>query len=121
MFLNVCCSGGSKSRLAKAAGAEPSGHLRGEELHTVVARITFRGQNATSASLSVWKFRCRKCARHCGGKQVRFLPVKKIAGSEHFWELRCWKSARRCGAKMREAHLQVKSVKNWPSRATWGR
>ena len=29
----ICGSGGSKSRLAKAAGAEPSGQMRDEKLH----------------------------------------------------------------------------------------
>ena len=38
-------SGGSKSRLAKAAGAEPSGRMRDEKLHAVVARSTFPSQN----------------------------------------------------------------------------
>ena len=42
----ICGSGGSKSRLAKAAGAEPSGQKKDEKLHTVVARRTFRSQNA---------------------------------------------------------------------------
>ena len=37
-------SGGLKSRLAKAAGAEPSGQMRDEKLHAVVARSTFRSQ-----------------------------------------------------------------------------
>ena len=36
-----CGSGGSKSRLAKAAGAEPAGQMRDEKLHAVVARSTF--------------------------------------------------------------------------------
>ena len=34
-------SGGSKSRLAKAAGAEVAGQMRDEKLHAVVARSTF--------------------------------------------------------------------------------
>ena len=34
----ICGSGGSKSRCAKAAGAEPAGQMRGEKLHNVVAR-----------------------------------------------------------------------------------
>ena len=34
-------SGGSKSRLAKAAGAETSGQMRNEKLDAVVARNTF--------------------------------------------------------------------------------
>ena len=35
VFLVICGSGGSKSRLAKAAGAEPSGQMRDEKLHAV--------------------------------------------------------------------------------------
>ena len=41
----VCGPGGSKSRLAKAAGAEPAGQMRDEKLHAVVARSTFQSQN----------------------------------------------------------------------------
>jgi len=37
----ICGSGGSKSRLAKAAGAKPAGQMRDEKLHAVVARSTF--------------------------------------------------------------------------------
>ena len=40
VFPRICGSGGSKSRLAKAAGAEPSGQMRDEKLHAVVARST---------------------------------------------------------------------------------
>ena len=38
VFPMICGSGGSKSRLAKAAGAEPSGQMRDEKLHDVAAR-----------------------------------------------------------------------------------
>ena len=41
----ICGSRGSKSRLAKVVGAEPSGQMRDEKLHAVVARSTFRSQN----------------------------------------------------------------------------
>ena len=41
-------SGGSKSRLAKAASAEPAGQMRDEKLHAVVARSTFPSQNIQS-------------------------------------------------------------------------
>ena len=37
VFLMICGTGGSKSRLAKAAGAEPSGQMRDEKLHAIVA------------------------------------------------------------------------------------
>ena len=35
-----CGFGGSKNRLAQAAGAEPAGRMRDEKLHAVVARST---------------------------------------------------------------------------------
>ena len=41
VFSWFCGSGGLKSRLAKAAGAETSGEMRNEKLHAVVARSTF--------------------------------------------------------------------------------
>ena len=65
-------SGGSKSRLAKAAGAEPAGQMRDEHLHAVVARSTFPSQNAQSTPFSdhFWKLRCRKSARRCGAKHM---------------------------------------------------
>ena len=60
VFPMICGSGGSKSRLAKAAGAEPAGQMRDEKLHAVVARSTFRSQNVqnTPASDHFWKLRC---------------------------------------------------------------
>ena len=62
VFPMVCGSGGSKSRLAKAAGAETSGQMRDEKLHAVVARSTFRKQNVknTTCSDHFWKLRCQK-------------------------------------------------------------
>ena len=53
-------SGGSKSRLAKAAGAEPAGQMRDEKVHAVVALSTFPSQN-----------------------------VQNTPGPDHFWKLRC--------------------------------
>ena len=41
VFPMFCGPGGSKSRLAKAAGAKTSGQMRNEQLRAVVARITF--------------------------------------------------------------------------------
>ena len=41
-FPEICGSGGSKSRLAKAAGPDQMGD---EKLHAVVARSTFPSQN----------------------------------------------------------------------------
>ena len=68
----ICGSGGSKSRLAKAAGAEPAGQMRDEKLHAVVARSTFASQNVQNTWVSehFWKLRCRKSARRCGAKHI---------------------------------------------------
>ena len=70
VFPMIWGSEGSKTRLAKAAGAEPAGQMSDEKVHAVVARSTFPSQN-----------------------------VKNTRGSDHFWKLRCRKSAWRCGAK----------------------
>ena len=51
-------SGGSKSRLAKAAGAEPAGQMRDEKLHAVVARSTFASQNVQNVFSSCFFGRC---------------------------------------------------------------
>ena len=47
VFPMMCGSGGSKSRLAKATGAEPSGQMRDEKVHAIVARSTFRSVKVT--------------------------------------------------------------------------
>ena len=49
VFPMICGSGGSKSRLAKAAGAEP-GQMRDKKLHAVVARNACPSQNVQSTS-----------------------------------------------------------------------
>ena len=94
-------SGGSKSRLAKTAGAEPAGQMRDEKLHAVVARSTFASEKAKSTSRSehFLKLRCRKSARRSGAKHICKSKCKNTPGADHFWQLRCRKSARRCGAK----------------------
>jgi len=52
VFPMICGSGGSKSRLAKAAGAEPTGQMRDEKLHAVVARSTFVSEKAKNTARS---------------------------------------------------------------------
>ena len=71
---------GWKSRLAKAAGAEPAGQMRDAKVHAVVARSTFPSQNAqsTSAPERFWKLRCRKSARRCGAKHISKSKCTKL-------------------------------------------
>ena len=72
VFPMICGCGGSKSRLAKTAGAEPSGQMRDEKVHAVVARSTTRSQNVqnTPGTDHFWKLRCRKSASCCGAKHI---------------------------------------------------
>ena len=72
VFPMIWGSGGSKSNLAKAAGAEPAGQMRDEQLHAVVARSTFPSQNVQSTPCSdhFWKLRCGKSAPRCGAKHI---------------------------------------------------
>ena len=82
VFPMICGSGGSKSRLAKAAGAEPAGQMRDEKVHAVVVRSTFASEKAknTSASEHFWKLRCRKSARCCGARHISKSKCSKHQG-----------------------------------------
>ena len=115
----ICGSGGSKSRLAKAAGAEPAGQMRDEKLHAVVARSTFRSQNVQNTPFSdhFWKLRCRKSACRCGAK--------------HIWKSKCTKHtilgpllqvamSKKCTPLWREAHFEVNMYKTHHVRTTFG-
>ena len=119
VFPMICGSGGSKSRLAKAAGADPAGHRSDEKLHAVVARSTMPSQNAqnTSASDRFWKLWCRKSARRCGAKHISKSKCTKHLSFGPLLEVEMLK---KCTPLWREAHFQVKSVKNWRSRTTFG-
>ena len=119
VFPMICGSGGSKSRLAKAAGAEPAGQMRGEKLHTVVARSTFPSQNVqnTPGSDHFWKFRCRKSARRCGAKQI---SKSKCAKHTSFGPLLDVAMSKKCTPLWREADFQVKMYKTHQVRTTFG-
>ena len=43
-------SGGSKNKLAKAAGAEPAGQISDKKLHAIVPQSTFPSQNVPNTS-----------------------------------------------------------------------
>ena len=70
VFPVFCGSGGSKSRLAKAAGADVAGQMRDEKLHAVVAVFGSKTCQSTTFSDHFWKLRCRKIARRCGAKHI---------------------------------------------------
>ena len=108
----ICGSGGSKSNLATAAGAEPAGQMRDEKVRAVVARSTFPSQKDknTSRSEHFWKLRCRKSARRCGAKHISKSKCTKHEGFGPVFDVQMLK---KCTLLWREAHFQVKSVKQW--------
>ena len=78
----ICVSAGSKSRLAKAAGAEVAAQSRQEKLHAAVARSTISSQNVqnTSAAERFWKLGCGKMARRRGAKHIDKSKCKNTFG-----------------------------------------
>ena len=120
VFPMICGSGGSKSRLAKAADAEPAGQMRDEKLHAVVARSTFPSQNvqSTPGPEHFWKLRCRKSARRCGAKHISKSKCTKHTSSGPLLEV---EMSKKCTPLWREAHFEVKMYKTHHSRTTFGR
>ena len=115
----ICGSGGSKSRLAKAAGAEPAGQMSDEKLHAVVARSTFPSQNAQNTPVSdhFWKLRCQKSARRCGAKHISKSKCTKHTIVGPLLEVQM---SKKCTPLWREAHFQVKMYKTHHCRTTFG-
>ena len=146
----ICGSGGSKSRLAKAAGAEPAGQMRDEKVHALWREPHFQVKmykthhcRTTFGSCDVEKVHAVVARSTCRSQNVQNTPF-----SDHFWKLRCRKSARRCGAKhiskskctkhtifgqllevamskkctplWHEAHFEVNMYKTHHSRTTFG-
>ena len=90
-FPMICGSGGSKSRLAKAAGAEPAGQMRDEKLHAVVARSTCP------------RFSKSKCTKHISSGPLLEVEMSK-----------------KCTPLWREAHFEVEMYKAHHSRTNFG-
>ena len=120
VFPMICGSGGSKSRLAKAAGAEPAGQMSDEKLHAVVARSTFPSQN-------VQKHQVRTTFGSCDVEKVHAVVARSTfpsqnvqstwQSSDHFWKLQM---SKKCTPLWREAHFQVKMYKTHQVRTTFG-
>ena len=119
VFPMIRRSGGSKSNLAKAAGAEPAGQMRDEKAHAVVARSTFRSQNVQSTPRSdhLRKLSCWKSARRCGAKHISKSKCPKHTMLRPLLEV---EMSKMCTPWWREAHFQVKMYKANHSRSTFG-
>ena len=90
-----------------------------EKVHAVVARSTFRSQNVqnTRGSDHFWKLQCWKSARRCGAKHISKSKCTKHLSFGPLLEV---EMSKKCTPLWREADFQVKSVKNWRSRTTFG-
>jgi len=99
MIRGFCCS---KSRLAKAEGAEAAVPQTGEKSHAAVAKSAFASQNAQNTTFSdpFWKFRCSKNGTRLWREaHLASKNVQNTSWPDHFLTFRCRKMARRCGAK----------------------
>jgi len=103
VFPMICGSGGSKSRLAKAAGAEPCGQVRDEKSHAASEKA-----KSTSRSEHFWKLRCRKSACRCGAKHI---SKSKCTKHTRFGALLEVEMSKKCTPLWREAHFEVKMYK----------
>ena len=121
VFPMICGSGGSKSRLSKAAGAEPCGQMRDEQLHAIVARNRFPSQNVIDTPFwgHFWKLKCRKRARRCGTKDISnskcTKPKHTILGPVLEVEM-----SKKCTPFWCEEHFHVEMYKARHSRTTFG-
>ena len=90
-----------------------------EKVHAIVARSTFRSQNAQSTPCSdhFWKLRCRKSARHCGAKHI---SKSKCTKHTMFGPLLEVEMSKKCTPLWREARFQVKMYKAHQCRTTFG-
>ena len=112
-------SGGPKSNLAKAAGAEPASQMKDEIVHAVVARSTFPRQNVQNTPFSghFWKLRCRKSACRCGAKHISTSKCTKHTILRPLLEVAM---SKKCTPLWREAHFHVKMYKTHHSQTTFG-
>ena len=89
-----------------------------EKWHAAVARSTFASQNAqnTPCSDHFLKLGCGKIARRCSEKHIFKSKCTKHTMLGPLFEVGMWKNGT---LLQREAHLQVKMLKNWRSRTTF--
>ena len=89
VFPMCCGSGGSKSRLAKAVGAEPARQMKDEKLHAVVLRSTFGSEHVQNAPCvdHCWKLDVEKVHAVVARSTFESENIQNTAGPEHFWQL----------------------------------
>ena len=119
VFPMICGSGWSKSRLTKAASAEPSGQMRDENCTQLwrEAHVEVKMYKAPFSD-HFRKLRCRKSARLRGAKHI---SKSKCTKHLMFGRLLEVEMSKKCTPLWREAQLEVKMYKTQQLRNTFGR
>ena len=110
-FPMICGSGGSKSRLSKAAGAEPAGQMKNCTPLWGAAHVQVKKLKPPHAH-HFWKLRCRKSARRCVARST--FPSQNVqSNTKHvsLGPLLEVEMSKKCTPLWREAHFQVKMFK----------
>ena len=105
---------GSKSRLAKAAGAELAGQMRWK----IARRCGAKHISKSKCTKHFWKLRCRKSARRCDAKHISKSKCTKHTRVGPLLEV---EMSKKCTPLWREAHFQVKMYKAHHVRTTFGK
>ena len=115
-FPMFCGSGESKSRLAKAAGAEPSGQIAphcGERFGKCLEVSVSKSARLCS---TVWTtLRRWKSVRRCGAKHISKSKCARHHGSGAFLEV---EMLQKCTELWRETHDEVEMLKILHARVT---
>ena len=104
-----------KSRLAKAAGAEPAGQMRDEKLHAAVARSK---KHLTLGALFEVEM-SKKCTPLWRG--AKHISKSKYTKHTFLGPLLEVAMSKKCTPLWREAHFEVKMYKAHHARTTFGR
>ena len=119
VFPMICGSGGSKSRLAKAAGAEPAGQMRDEKLHAVVARSTFWSLNVQTHTILGPLLEVEMSKKCTPLWREAHFEVKMYKTPQRRTTFGSW-DVEKVYAVVHEAHFEVKMYKTHQLRTTFG-
>ena len=120
VFPMICGSGGSKSRLAKAAGAEQAGQMRDENCTPLWRRAQFQVKMYKTPQL-------RSTFRSWDVEKVHGVVVPSTFRSQNvtkhltFGALLEAEMSKKCTPLWRESHFEVKRYKTPHARTTFGR
>ena len=116
----MCGSGGSRSRLNKAAGAEPCGQMRDDKLHAVYeAHFQAKMHKAHQRRTTFGRWDVEKVHAVVARSTFPSQNVQNTPFPDHVWKLRCRKSARRCGAKHVSKSKCIKHTRFGPTFGSW--